>query len=453
MMNVSPLFADHMVLQRNKPIPVFGTGNGTVCVEFRGNKVETQASFAHWCVWLPAEEAGGPYEMKITLCETVSVSHAESTVQETVRIFSDILVGEVWIAAGQSNMSMRLENALHSESDLSACPNFRYTNISRGEWPEVTEALDKKWTVCTPDVCADFSAIGHFFARELILHENVPVGIIACCKGASRIESWIDPTILAGTELDIPNERKFIDIKYPFNAMGRLYYEMLCPIAPYSVRGVLWYQGESDRSPHETCTYSGLFGLLLKSWRKRWNEELPFLTVQLTSYGENTDQTQDWPTLREQQRIAAEKFPNVAMITTMDCGSPNQIHPVHKRELGERLVRAARNLVYGETNVEYSGPLAEKAFWNGEAVTVTFSHAANGLCAETLADLEMRGADGIYYPAEGKISADGCTLELRCVQVAQPRGVRYAWKNFCEVTLKNAEGFPAAPFLLTVETE
>lgn len=453
MMNVSPLFADHMVLQRQKPIPVFGTGNGTVCVEFRGNCVETQASFAHWCVWLPAEEAGGPYEMKITLRETVSVSHAESTVQETVLTFSDILIGEVWIAGGQSNMSMRLCDAQHSPEDLTECAEFRYYNAPRCEWPEGTEALDRRWTKCAPDVCGNFSAIGHFFAKELIREKNVPVGILCCSKGASRIESWIDPTILAGTELDIPRERKYIDVKYPFNAMGMLYYRMLSPLAPFAVRGVLWYQGESDRSPHETCTYSGLFGLLLKSWRRLWNEELPFLTVQLTSYGQNSDQTQDWPTLREQQKIAAGKFSNVVMITTMDCGSVNQIHPVRKKELGQRLVLAARNLVYGEPEVEYSGPLAEKAFRNGEVVRVTFSHAANGLRAETLADLEMRGADGIYYPAEGEISADGCALELRCAQVTQPRGVRYAWKNFCEVTLKNAEGLPAAPFLLTVETE
>lgn len=429
-MSLSPLFTDHMVLQRQKPVRLFGTGEGRVRVSFLEEERETDCVNGRWSVLLSPREAGGPYELTVRIGDECVV-------------LRDILVGEVWLAGGQSNMALPLRQSYQGEEEATDCPALRFFTVPCPA-PESETPAASPWTVCTRETSLERSAVGYHFARSLGRALNVPVGILECSVGASRIESWIPRERLEGTDLDLSVLLRYTDALQFFNANGYLYEHMLQRVIPYTLRGFLWYQGESNRGVYDTPLYARQFRVLADAWREAFGDEaLPFLTVELAPF-ENNEIPPVWARMRLQQALAAKTVENTRMITINDLGDPADIHPARKKEVGERLALAARRAVWGE-DVEYRGPEAEHVDYKGGRAYVHFAHAENGLEVRgPLEELRIARADGIFYPAEW--SLEGRVLCVHNPYIPDPAHVSYAYTNAPSIHLFNTEGFPASPF-------
>ncbi len=419
-----------MVLQRDKPIRLFGTGSGVAEAELNGRTARTESSGAAWRLELPAMPAGGPYTLQINL-------NGEE------QILRDVYIGDVWLAGGQSNMAITLREAQYGEDDRKANPLVRYFSASSGNEGEGT------WVLSGPETTLDFSAIGGRFARRMAEQYGVPVGVISCNRGATCIESWTDKACLLGTELELPPERRFPDaVLYGGNGYGELYDLLVSRLIPYSMKGVLWYQGESNRGPYDGAIYGALLERLVSCWRERFEQpDLPFLIVQLTRYGEPDSEACQWSLVRQQQLEASRRIPNAAMVTTTDLGQSEEIHPVRKKEIADRLFLAAQNLVFGE-KTEYSGPLPEKAaILNGEVV-VSFTHAEGLAARGPLDDVYCRMEDGEFFHTPARL--EGERLHIPIPEGRRVRELRAWYRNDAEVTLFNEAGFPASPFCMRI---
>ena len=503
-MKLAFLFTDHMVLQRNKPIRIWGEAQSDVTVALNGNAVTVPAADGKWLAELPAMEAGGPYTMTV---------HGDG---EAVEI-TDILVGEVWIAAGQSNMEhpvMAAEGGLTAAASGSN-PNLRLFNVPHysrpGEqrWRWLFEPVylqDTPWQLCTEETALHFSAIGYFFGEKLQKLLNIPVGIISCNQGATNVETWLPEDVVANHPALAPARAAMEDfwnspeaesyeenyqtmvrrmnvqcstidamaavrsipleeyhyyigprpLPWNINFPGpgsvqwpSLYWNtMASRIVPYAAKGVLWYQGESNAEANlKHDNYCELFSILVDTWRKLWQDDMPFLTVQLAPFvwWSTAD---GWNQLINQQIRAAREIPGVSMITSSDIGDPRNIHPLKKADFAYRLFLAAKKEVYGMDG-EYSGPVFRNAVREGDAIRVTFDHADSGLvCQGEAAELEVCGEDGLFQPAVGAI--DGKDLLVRCGEVPEPKKVRLGKSNYFQLNLYNADGFIAAPFIADI---
>lgn len=471
------LVADHMVVQRGSPVHVWGSAEPgeKVAVSFRGETRETAAdSLGQWSVRLRPGEAGGPFELTVAGRNTI--------------VLRDVVVGEVWIAAGQSNMEWPMRLAASPEADIAAArrPRIRlYRAMHRvSEYP-LDDLYGKAWAECSPESAAGFSAIGYHFGRELEARLGVPVGLIQIAWGGTPIESWTSPASIASDAALAPvfaewarmmdrhpAERlryhrqakdweaaaaraKAAGLRFtepvpvrPLGPMspwkpGAIFNAMVAPAARYPVRGVIWYQGESNTAPERAPLYGRLFETMIRDWRRAWGQgDFPFLFVQLAGYRAALDSR--WPEVREAQRRALA-LANTGMAVAIDIGEADDIHPKNKREAGRRLALVARALVYGE-RIVYSGPLFRQAARENGAMRLWFDHTGGGLVARgsQLKGFEIAGAGGNYAPAEARI--EGATVVVSSPLVAEPRRVRYGWADFPECNLYNAEGLPAAPF-------
>lgn len=429
-MKLAEIFKDHMVLQRGQPIRLFGSGNGTAEAELNGETTRTTSSKDCWRLELPAMPAGGPYTLRVNL-------------NGKDQIFRDVYIGDVWLAGGQSNMELPLRAAQHTEDDSKENPLIRYFTVTDGN------EGNRAWVLGGPKTTPNFSAIGGRFAKRMAEQYSVPVGIISCNRGATCIESWTDKTYLLGTELELPSEQRFQDaVLYEKNGYGELYDLLVSRLIPYGMKGVLWYQGESNRGPYDGKIYGALLERLITCWRERFElPDLPFLIVQLTRYGEPDSEMVQWALIRQQQLEASQKISNVAMVTTTDLGQSEEIHPIRKKEVADRLVLAAQSLVFGE-KVEYSGPLPSEATASDGEVVVSFTHA-KGLNAQgPLDDIYCRTEDGrlLHTPAH----LDGERLYITVPTGQRVQEIRAWYRNDAMVTLFNEAGFPASPFCMEV---
>jgi sialate O-acetylesterase len=379
-----------------------------------------------------------------------------------------VLVGDVWIAAGQSNMEWPVSWAAKPEAEMAAAnyPRIRLVRAMHkvSQYP-VDNLVGQMWAPCSPETVRKFSAAGYHFGRELHTRLDVPVGLIQTAWGGTPIEAWTrlgaiasDPALMPvfaewarmteeyGAGL-APFTRPAKDAPLPKNAPGShwmpggLYNAMVGPITAYPIRGVIWYQGESNTSTQRAPLYGRMLQTLIRDWRRAWSQgDLPFLFVQLANYKSPEDL---WPEVREAQRQALG-LANTGMAAAIDIGEPENIHPGNKREVGRRLALAARALVYGE-KIEYSGPVFRRAAREGAALRVWFDHA-EGLRAKggAVRGFEVAGADGEFAAAEAVIEGD--SVMVRSTPVENPRYVRYAWADNPECNLYNAAGLPAAPF-------
>ena len=287
-LTLAPVFGDHMVLQRDLPIRIFGWGKGSGAITFLGETRNITAGEKGWSVLFPALPAGGPYEMTLRL-------------DGETRTLRDILIGEVWLAGGQSNMEALLKDMAADPGMEKDIPQVRCITLP----PPTAPDLPGIWRPCTWEAAQDLTAGGSAFAR--CLHETLagPVGIVSCNQGASRVESWTDPALLEEAGLRLPPEDTHEDEKvFAFNPPGYLYENMLLKVAPYGIRGVIWYQGESNRGCREADGYAARFLLMEQNWRRLWdNSRLPFLTVQLAPFGDVPHHgVETWPILREPAR-------------------------------------------------------------------------------------------------------------------------------------------------------
>ncbi len=471
------VLADHMVVQRDRAVHLWGwdTPGQAVSASFRGASAKTQADdYGRWEIFLPPGDAGGPFPMEV---------HGSSSIQ-----FSDVLVGDVWLASGQSNMEFTTGHAAHAADELKSAdrPRIRLFHVEKASAGFAKDDLKARpWIVVSSDSVKDFSAVGYFFAREVQDHlprlknrQAVPIGMIEADWGGTPAEAWTSLKALSGdaglmpvlssysemtegeaNKLREDQWRKQVTAKalaegkpapqfqwHPdFQSWqpGGLYNAMIAPLTSFPVRGFIWYQGESNTGGDRAPYYAALFQTMIRDWRSRWREgDLPFLFVQLANY--KSGPGSQWPMVRDAQRQTLS-LRNTGMAVAIDVGNPDDIHPTNKQDVGKRLALAARAIAYGEP-IEYSGPLFREAVPYGERITVTFDHATGGLVAKGSAvrGFEIAGQDRHFEPAIARI--EGPTVVLTSASVARPLFVRYGSSGSPDCTLYNSAGLPAATF-------
>ncbi len=427
------LFGDHAVLQRDMEIPVWGKAapGEKITVRF-AEKISTTTvagPAGRWSARLPAQPAGGPFKL---------------TFEGKNRIeLDDVWVGEVWLCGGQSNMERQLGlragqqpiDNWRQEVAVADYPQIRHFAVERTPADKPKDDTGGQWDVCSPRTVAQFTAIGYFFGRDLHRQLHVPVGLIHASWGGAAAESWMSPeAFTAATGQPLP-PRVW---RNGHNRATSLYQGMIAPLQPYAIRGVIWYQGESNATRAEA--YRSLFPALIADWRRQWGQgDFPFLFVQLPPHPSLP------PEMRDAQFHAWEVAPNTAMVVTTDIGDANDIHPTHKAPVGARLALAARALAYGE-NIEYSGPRFTSFSAEGARAVLHFDHLGGGLVAKDgpLRGFTISGDGKTFVPAAAEIVGD--TVVVTAGGIANPVAVRYGWANVPDGNLFNATGLPASPF-------
>ncbi len=413
----NPLFSDNAVLQRGIRLPVWGTAadGEKVTVKIQGQEVSTVAHNGWWMLHLAPLAPGGPFTMTINGEE-----------------IKNVLVGEVWVCSGQSNMAWQLKNASNGAEAVaaSADPMLRLYSVPKMGQPF---ELPKAWVESNPETSPTFSAVGYFFGKSLRKALGVPVGLIDSSVGGTPAEAW--------------TSRYCLKQRPDLNGVARpayLYNSMIAPLIPYGIRGAIWYQGEANAG--RAYAYRELMPLMIKCWRDAWGQgDFPFLMVQLAPFAGNmTEQT--WPELREAQLLTAENTPNVGMAVITDVGEEKDIHPKQKEVVGQRLALAARAIAYKQ-DIEYSGPIYKAFKVEGDKAIVSFDHVDGGLVAKggELKGFTIAGADGKFVPGKAEIKRH-IGIVVTSPEVPKPVAVRYGWSNWMDVNLYNEAGLPASPF-------
>lgn len=475
----APLFRDGAVLQRDQPIIVWGQAAAAekVAISFRRQSatVITRAD-GRWKVTLKPEPASPvPDDLVAAGANTVTVRN--------------VLVGDVWLCSGQSNMAMLVRNSAEAEREIAAAtfPLIRQFKVPTTVAEKPAEEVGGSWSVCSPETVGNFSAVAYFFARDLQQKAGVPIGLVTSSWGGTQIEGWMSEATLhadpvwgeiqarwAKTLADHPAAvaayeaalAKWTAEEAAAKAAGKpfprakprapegpgsrwlpagIYNGMIAPLVPYALRGVLWYQGETNASRHDE--YASLFTALIKQWRSDFGQPLPFYFVQLANFEAQAGNRGDsWAFLREAQARAL-KLPATGMAVTVDIGDPKDVHPRNKQEVGRRLALHARKQLLGE-KIETDGPTFVSAKREGAELRVTFSHATGLRLEPSKLDgrlsFEVAGEDQVFVPAEARL--EGQSLLVGAASVSKPVAVRYAWRNSPEARLFNRAGLPAAPF-------
>ena len=415
-------------------VPVWGTANDgeKVTVKLQGQDVSTTAKDGKWRVELAPLKAGGPFELTIAGENTVTLKN--------------ILVGEVWIASGQSNMQWSVKQVGEPEQTIagSANPEIRLFTVPRQGKPQPQSDVSGAWSECDPKTVPDFSAVAYFFGRDLQKQLKVPVGLISTNVGGTPAEAWTSRKAL---EANPALKSLVVDpaSNKPKDTSG-LYNAMIHPLVPYAIRGAIWYQGESNAD--RAYEYRTLFPAMISDWRAAWGQgDFPFLLVQLAPFtaivrepGES-----NWAELREAQLLATQVLPNVAMAVITDLGEERDIHPKRKAPVAARLALAARAVAYAEP-VEFAGPAYYQQKVDGNRIVLEFKHVGGGLVAKDgpLAGFTIAGADRKFVLAQAEIKGD--TVIVSSPEVKEPLAVRFGWWNFPVVNLWNKAGLPASPF-------
>jgi sialate O-acetylesterase len=474
------IFTDNMVLQRAITIPVWGTAapGEKVTIQFAGQTVDA------------VTEADGKWRANLSPLKTSTepaeliISGADSSVQLT-----NVLVGEVWLCSGQSNMGHTLWMLKLPEEEISAATNYpllRLFKVKNQTSPEKPAgSVEGRWTASTPETAGGFSGTATYFGRALCRDLGVPVGLILSAWGGTPAEAWTGRVALEklpfmadrlrGADAARKNyspekaqadlQQKMADWDRKVAASGKagrkptlwspytdswqpatLYNGMVAPLVPFAMRGAIWYQGESNVGRHSE--YHELFSAMIRDWSKAWGCDFPFLYVQLANYlPVQTDPVQDnavWAFLREAQSQTLD-VPNTAMVVITDIGDANDIHPKDKKTVGERLALAARAKAYGE-NIVYSGPVFQSLEIKDGKAVVRFSHIGGGLVARGTVPkgFAIAGEDRIWHWADAQIEGDAVILSSPDVKA--PLAVRYNWANNPVGNLYNREGLPASLF-------
>ena len=407
-----PYFTTNMVLQRSIPVPVWGlaAAGENVTVKFNGQTKTVKADAGgKWKVTLDAMTAGGPFDMDVTGDNAVK--------------FTNVMVGEVWVCSGQSNM----------ERTLSGIPKtFTADSIKASNYPNIRQmnTHNKYWRVANAANIGGFTAVGFFMARDLEKNLGVAIGLIHGSVGGTPIERWMIPGDSGAA------------------ATPDLYNSWIAPVVGFGIRGTIWYQGEANANGTADVVYRNRMTVLIKGWRKVWKQgDFPFLWVQLANYqAVQTDPNENsgWALLREAQRLSLSN-PNTGMAVTIDVGEAADIHPQDKLTVGRRLALAARAKAYGQTLV-YSGPQYESMKIDGAKIRLHFGHVGGGLVAKggPLKGFVVAGADNKFQFATAAI--EGSDVLVSHVSVTAPTQVRYAWANNPVCNLYNVENIPASPF-------
>ena len=449
------VIGSHMVLQRDMPCPIWGWANPgeQVIVTFAGQEQSAKA------------DADGKWSVKLQPMKANAQPQTMTVQGNNTLKLDDVLVGEVWLCSGQSNMEWSVAASSNPQEEASAAnhPRIRHIKIQHrpAEKPE-SDVPPTTWQLCSPQTVPGFTAVGYFFGRQLMTDLDVPVGLIGSNWGGTRIEPWTPPVGFQQTpalkdisdkldsfpqkmqqkdKSDPPKVTTVINHQSPL----ALYNGMIHPLVPFAIRGAIWYQGESNNG--EGMLYFEKMKALIAGWRSVWNNpKMPFLFVQLAPYkygnGDPTRLAAIW-----EAQTAALSIPNTGMAVTVDIGNTKDIHPKNKQDVGRRLALWALANTYGKSGIVYSGPLFKQLTVEGNKARLSFDHVGGGLVSRNdkpLTHFQVAGADMAFVPAEAKI--DGPTVVVSSDKVAAPVAVRFAWDQEAEPNLSNKEGLPASPF-------
>jgi sialate O-acetylesterase len=497
---LSGIFSDHMVLQREMPLPVWGTAapGAKVTVKLGTQEMQTVADgTGRWRVSLPSTRASD----KPTIL-TVTDETGSTTLQ-------DILIGDVWLCSGQSNMEMILKSCEFPEDIQEAnFPLIRHVKIPKKVTPKPMDDISfatgtPRWEVCSPETAPNFSAVGFYFARKIQKETGVPIGLVNSSWGGTPIETWLAPEGVAsvaelkGVSLEpakslkakaqqaianpahdesqnevtslapgeTPPPSPATTAKAPPRERTQdkphhLYNGMIRPLAPFALKGVLWYQGEANRD--EGDSYFHKLRALIGGWRQVWGQgDFSFYIVQLASFGTSSKLPPDgkgFPPVRLAQ-LKALSIPHTGMAVTIDIGEAKNIHPKNKTDTGERLALWALKNDYGQASLECSGPLFKEIKLEDGKIRILFNHTGTGLMVgkkearqpvretkdDKLAQFAIAGVDGVWKWANAVI--DGQAVVVSAIGISSPVAVRYAYSQNPEgCNLYNREGLPASPF-------
>lgn len=480
------VFGSNMVLQRDQAIPVWGWADAgeEVVVRLQGQE-DTKAGWTiandagRWQVRLDPLSAGGPYSLV--------VESSSKRIQ-----YNDVLIGEVWVCSGQSNMQMTVGSSNDSDAEIAAAdyPNIRLFKVPLVGTQEPQYDCEAAWAACTPETVPGFSAVGYYFGRTLNKELDVPIGLIQSCWGGSACEAWINRDLLEADPEYTPLMERWEETESTYDAdavqatyvekvaawevrarearqageevprrpaaprnpltgqhrPANLYNGMILPILPYGIRGAIWYQGESNAS--RAYQYRTIFPLMITNWRNEWGQgDFPFYFVQLANFKarEELPVESDWAELREAQTMTLD-LPNTGQAVTIDVGDASNIHPKDKQTVGMRLALNALALDYGE-EIVYSGPMFSEMKIDGQKAVLTFDHIGGGLQVQgdgPLVGFAVAGEDKVFTWAAAEIVGD--TVVVTAPEGVAPVAVRYAWANNPACNLYNAEDLPACPF-------
>jgi len=447
---LATIFSDHMVLQRGMEIPVWGWADRgeTVTLSLGGQTVSVKPDKSgKWIARFAPMDAGGPYKMNI---------QGENNI-----ILTDILIGDVWLCGGQSNMEMPVNGwpgqpILNSEREVQEAnyPNIRLITVGKKISTRPLKNIESSgWESAIGTNIADFSAVGYFFGKDVYLDQDIPIGLISVNWGGTVCETWTSAESLAedpdfGSVIDEMEKNPPSAGFDPNSKPTLLFNGMLHPLIPFGIKGAIWYQGESNDS--RAYQYRRLFPLMIRDWRKHWNQgDFPFLFVQLAAYkpvNENPVES-SWAELREAQLMTLA-LPNTGMAVAIDIGEADNIHPANKEKVGRRLALAAKKIAYNQ-DVVYSGPVYQSMEITGKEIKIAFSHTGSGLVAKDkygyLRGFAIAGEDKVFHWANARLEGD--TVVVYHPSIQNPLAVRYAWSdNPDDANLYNKEGLPASPF-------
>ncbi len=424
------LFTDGMVLQQAMKVPIWGKAEAgeKVVVSFQGQEAASKADQdGNWIVYLNPLKAGGPFTLAVQGTTTIQLKN--------------VLVGEVWVASGQSNMEWPVAASRNPKEAIAASSNPQLRLFQVPKVPSATPQSDfntskgkPSWRESGPTTVGGFSAIGYFFGKYLQEKRQVPVGIIHCSWGGTAAERWTSKETFAA---------------YPVLKGSKgsdLYNGMIRPLVPFAIRGAIWYQGESNAG--RAYQYRTLFPAMIKNWRDDWKQgDFPFLFVQLAPFMkiETEPKESAWAELREAQLLTSLQVPNTAQVVITDLGDQKDIHPKDKDPIGLRLALCAQALAH-EEKVVYSGPVYADLKIEDKKILLSFKHLGGGLLAkgDKLAGFTIAGQDRKFVHADAVIAGDKVVVSSPLV--ADPVAVRYGWANYPVVNLYNREGLPATPF-------
>lgn len=470
------LVGDNMVLQQNTKVNLWGwaSANEKISIQLGWDNLPIEISADANGNWKTAVDT--PLGSEKTYDITIN---AANTI-----VLKNVLIGEVWLCSGQSNMFFPVGREdktwktgvknYEQEVKNASFPSIRLFTVAINASQTPLEDVTGSWRICTPESIQTFSGVAYFFGRDLYQKLKVPIGLISTSWGGTKAEAWTaqsvleqDVAFLPILQQDAKNEKLYQEkletyylnlineriasaenaakgqLKKPKKELNKtsyvLYNAMLHPIVNYTIKGAIWYQGESNSG--KAYLYRSLFPAMVKSWREEWKQgDFPFYYVQITPHkGQNAE-------IREAQLMALKTIPNSAMVVTTDVGDANNIHPIDKQTVGYRLSLIARAKTYGENNLVYSGPIFNHMKIKKQKVQLFFDYAESGLKknGETLKEFEIAGEDQVFYPADAKI--DGKTIVVSSSKVKEPVAVRFAWKAIPEPNLFNNENLPASPF-------
>ena len=444
------IYADGMVLQRNQPIRIWGQADAKekVKILFAGQQQTVKAdAYGRWEVELSPLKEGGPYELQIT--------GKESRIE-----LRDILIGDVWLCSGQSNMQWVVGNVSNAEVEKKNAnyPQIRTLNVARRMELTPKDTVSAAWIVCSPETVGRFSGVAYFFARKVYEETHIPIGIINSSWGGTIVETWtsleaantlpqkrLNPynkegKLLPPTEYFAQKSRKAVRNDYP----SLVYNAMINPLLPLAIKGVVWYQGENNVGNAEP--YTDWLACMISDWRQRWNAELPFYIIQLPNF-DSMNKKPLWAELRDAQSKALS-VPHTHLIVTSDLGEPHDLHPHNKQDVGMRVALQVLHHDYHRPDIIGESPAFDRMEINGNKAVITFKYTGPGLEVRSrygcLQGFAIAGADRKFHWAEAQLKGNQVTVW--CPEVPQPVAVRYNWENNPDGNLYNKEGLPACLF-------